>query len=297
MVFMKKTEFFQHITQVRRSVLNWYRKNRRDLPWRHTRDPYCVLVSEIMLQQTQVSRVLIKYQEFLTTFPSVQDLADAKPSEVIKVWAGLGYNRRALYLQKTAKAVVATYHGMFPSDLQQLKQLPGIGDYTARAILSFAFGKSLPMMDTNHRRFYQRVLFGMNSKKDAELLLAAEHVLPRKRAYDWNQALMDFGSLVCLTGEPRCEDCPLQRYCKAYPSVLKIKKTKKPHTKKSIPFRETDRYIRGRIIEQLRQVDVCSLLDLLQIFQEFNDVRVRRIIEDLAREELLVKRGNRIQLP
>ena len=152
--------------QIRKKILTWYAIAKRDhFPWRKTRNPYKILVSEVMLQQTQVSRVIDKYREFLRVFPNAKKLSDAKASEVITAWAGLGYNRRALFLQKTAKAVREVHGGRFPKYLEMLKTLPGVGDYTARAVLSFAFEQPVPMMDTNHRRFYQRVLFGFKEKK------------------------------------------------------------------------------------------------------------------------------------
>ena len=213
--------------QICSRLLGWYVEHQRDLPWRRTEDPYNILVSEVMLQQTQVSRVLEKYREFLHAFPTVQALAKAKTSAVIKTWKGLGYNRRALFLQRTAQAVVNEHGGTFPQTLEALVKLPGVGDYTARAILSFALDKQVPMMDTNHRRFYSRVLHGIKKVKDKDLLVDALVLLPKKKAYDWNQALMDFGSSICLTRKPRCEVCPLQKYCKAYPDVLTEIKPKK----------------------------------------------------------------------
>lgn len=285
------------IQTIRRILLRWYGVHRRDLPWRHTRDPYHILVSEIMLQQTQVSRVQEKYHEFLREFPTLQALAIATSGDVIRVWAGLGYNRRALFLQRTAQAVMQEYDGVFPQSIDLLKKLPGVGDYTARAILSFAFEQPVPMMDTNHRRFYQRVFFGLNTKKDDQLLKQAEVVLPPKASYDWNQALMDFGSMMCLSGVPRCGECPLKRYCKAYPGVLKNNKTTRQQNKKTITFRETDRYVRGRIIDQLRNVDGLSINNVLQEFSQYGEERVKRIVADLIDDGLIVEKKKRLQLP
>lgn len=248
-----------------------------------------------MLQQTQVERVKEKYREFLMAFPTVKKLAVAPTSEVIRVWKGLGYNRRALFLQKTAQAVVEKYNGKFPEDLVLLKELPGVGDYTARAILSFAFDKPVAMMDTNHRRFYQRVFFGLDTKKDAFLLEEAEIILPTKKAYDWNQALMDFGSMICTTQRPACEVCPLKKECAAYPGILSAVTEKKK--KKTIPFRETDRFFRGRIIDLLREQERVSVGILAQTFGELPAERLERILLQLERDGLILRQKRDIVLP
>lgn len=287
---------------INKKLLHWYSQNKRILPWRQTHDPYKILVSEIMLQQTQVSRVLIKYREFLTAFSDIKSLAEASTSDVIKTWKGLGYNRRALFLQKTAKAIVSDYNSTFPQDIKTLISLPGVGDYTARAVLSFAFKKPVPMMDTNHRRFYQRVYFGLETKKDKELLVLAQQVLPKKHAYDFNQALMDFGSLICKTKKPTCEICPLKKSCLAYPDILSeeynsSQKIKKNNKKKSLPFKQTDRFIRGKIIDELRKHDDCLIKDIINIFKNFDKNRINKVIVGLEKDSLIVKENKRILLP
>lgn len=283
--------------QIQKTLLQWYKIHQRAaLPWRHTRDPYKILVSEIMLQQTQVNRVIEKYHEFLTAFPTVQDLALAKASEVIAAWKGLGYNRRALYLQKTAQAIVSEYNGVFPQTIDELTALPGVGDYTARAVLSFAFEQPIPMMDTNHRRFYQRRLFGLDSKKDKNLLLAAEELIPKKRAYDWNQALMDFGSLVCTTSKPKCESCPFQNNCPAYPAIL-TELPKKNKKKKSIPFKQTDRYFRGRIIDYLRENRILTVVKAKKLFPEISKERLETVMTGLEKDGLIIREKKSMLLP
>lgn len=288
------------IIPIRKKILFWYNKNKRDLPWRHTRNPYHILVSEVMLQQTQVDRVIFKYQEFLKQFPTTKKLAAASTADVIRAWQGLGYNRRALFLQKTAKAVEEKYKGKFPQTIEELKELPGVGDYTARAILSFAFELPYPMMDTNHRRFYQRVFFGLEQKSDKELLASAEKVIP-KQPYDWNQGLMDFGSTVCLTSRPKCETCPLQKYCKAYPKIhLENVKTLKHKSKKknAVPFKQTDRYVRGRIVDLLRQEQSVRSEQVYRLFaEEYGYDRVEKIVARLVKDELIVEKKGKIYLP
>lgn len=284
-----------------RIVLSWYKKYHRSLPWRKTRDPYQILVSEVMLQQTQVDRVVAKYKEFLKKFPTIRVLAQAPTAEVIRAWKGLGYNRRALYLQGAAQMIVTEHRGKFPKSIVQLKRLPGVGEYTARAILAFAFGEAIPVLDTNHRRFYQRVLFGIQPKADRELLQAATALLPTRRAWDWNQALMDFGSLVCLTGRPKCESCPVRRLCRAYPRIQlpSVSNRQKTESGKqtNTPFRDSDRYFRGRIIDTLREKEKGTDQFFKKQFPELSRKRYRSIVSALEKDGLLKRAGAHILLP
>lgn len=283
-----------NVQNIQRKLFVWYKKHARThLPWRHTRDPYSILVSEVMLQQTQVDRVIVKYQEFLKKFPTVFALAQASSSDVIHAWQGLGYNRRALFLQKTAKTVAEQFQGIFPADLETLKTLPGVGDYTARAILSFAFEQPVPMMDTNHRRCYNRVFFGVQPIPDDKLLKKAEEIVPRKQAYDWNQALMDFGSLVCTTKSPACETCPLNTVCKA---AFKVKTMSKEKKKAGVRFEDSDRYVRGRIVEALRNGEVITRTYLYKTYTNRTREILDQIIEKLCRDGLTHEHNGRIVL-
>jgi A/G-specific adenine glycosylase len=177
----------------------WYAENGRDLPWRRTRDPYAILVSEVMLQQTQVSRVQPRWHDWLARWPTVEALAAATPAEVISAWSGLGYNRRAVALRRCARRVVEL--GGFPSDPDELERLPGIGPYTAAAVACFAFGAQLATPDTNARRVLGRA-FGDPGLGP-----------PVGQAYEWNQALFDLGSQICIARRPRCAACPLADGC------------------------------------------------------------------------------------
>jgi A/G-specific adenine glycosylase len=283
-----------------RCMLRWYKKNKRDLPWRNTRNPYRILISEVMLQQTQVDRVIPKYKEFLRAFPSAKQLANAKTADVIKAWRGLGYNRRALFLRHAAGRVVREYGGRFPKDLHELKTLPGVGDYTARAILSFAFDAPVPMMDTNHRRFYQRIFFGHKKVDDRVLLQKAEEIIPKKLAYDWNQALMDFGSLaLCSNTREYCLYEPIRELCKACrePDTKKTRQKNTKQKKKTIPFRETDRYYRGRIIDELREKDRIARLLLRKKFDDISDERFERIVRRLEKDGLILQEKKSIVFP
>jgi A/G-specific adenine glycosylase len=181
------------------ALLAWYAEHGRDLPWRHTRDPYAILVSEVMLQQTQVARVLERYGPWLERWPTPAALAAAPAADVLRAWSGLGYNRRALNLQNAARRVVEL--GEFPRDVESLERLPGIGPYTARAIACFAFGAELIALDTNVRRVLERALG------------TTDVAPPPGRAWDFNQALFDLGAQVCLARVPRCPACPLAAAC------------------------------------------------------------------------------------
>jgi A/G-specific adenine glycosylase len=197
----------------------WYAENGRDLPWRRTHDPYRILVSEIMLQQTQVERVIPKYREFLRRYPTLERLAGAPTAEVERVWRPLGYNVRPLQLQGIARETVARYAGRLPDDAAALREFRGIGRYTAGAILAFAYGKDTAVLDTNVRRVLGRVFLGPRGIRRARgqklYWELAEALVPAGRAYDFNQALMDFGATWCTARRPRCIRCPMRTLCKS----------------------------------------------------------------------------------
>ncbi len=201
-------------------LLDWYRKNGRDLPWRGENNPYAVWVSEIMLQQTRVDTVIPYFEKWMRIFPSVEDLASASEQDVLNAWEGLGYYSRARNLHKTARILVTEHDGKLPQDPNALRPLPGIGRYTAGAIASIAFGLDEPVLDGNLRRVYTR-LFDVSEFADSssgeKILwgLAAEH-LPKGGAGDFNQALMDLGALICLPRNPRCQLCPLLNECQSF---------------------------------------------------------------------------------
>lgn len=199
-------------------LLGWYRRNRRDLPWRRTRDPYHILVSEIMLQQTQVSRVLPKYAEWLTKYPSLESLANASVREVRETWYPLGYNIRPVRLRQIARAALRHHAGKIPDTREDLLKLKGIGPYTAGAVLSFAYRRDAAILDTNVRRVLRRVFLGDGATTTtARLWELSEALLPRGKAYNFNQALMDFGATVCTARKPQCPACALARICASYP--------------------------------------------------------------------------------
>ena len=200
------------------NLLEWYTESGRDLPWRHTSDPYQILVSEIMLHQTQVDRVLPKYLQWIQAYPSFQALAAAPLSEVEALWRPLGYNFRPIRLHKIAQRVISEFHGQLPKTLEELTAIKGIGRYTAGAILSFAFHKDAPIVDTNIRRVIQRLfnIQGNSLRAPAKKLIwqIAEKMIPQGQAYTFNQAIMDFGALVCVARNPHCQSCFMKERCR-----------------------------------------------------------------------------------
>jgi A/G-specific adenine glycosylase len=204
--------------RIQTQLLRWFEKNARDLPWRRTRDPYAIWVSEIMLQQTQVNTVIPYYQNFLKAFPTRNHLARADLSEVLKVWEGLGYYSRARNLHRASQIVSNHFKGKIPDNLMDLRTLPGIGRYTAGAILSIAFNKEAPVLDGNVKRVLSR-LFAIadptgRGKTEARLWHLSESLLPKGEASSFNQGLMDLGATTCTPKEPECSKCPLCRLCK-----------------------------------------------------------------------------------
>jgi A/G-specific adenine glycosylase len=274
---------------LQQAVLAWYRQDHRQLPWRHTHDPYAILVAEVMLQQTQVDRVIPKYRAFLARYPSLADLAAASRAEVITAWSGLGYNLRAVRLHEIAKQVVERWGGRLPRTLAELRSLKGIGRYTAGAIACFAYGEATPAMDTNVRRVLTRIFAAeapAASQDDKQAWELAEAVLPVDDAYDWNQALMDLGAVICLSRGPRCLLCPAQDLCSArrewtaasgeerlvaegratYAAGATGRRATaplQPRTKGEERFEGSRRWYRGRIVEALRQTSGAVDLDAL----------------------------------
>lgn len=205
----------------RQRLLGWYRRHGRSLPWRETSDPYHILVSEVMLQQTQVDRVLPKFHEWLDRYPSFEALAAANEAEVVRTWYPLGYNIRPRRLHAIAREAVARFGGALPDDEETLLSFKGIGAYTAGAVRSFAFGKRAAILDTNVARVLYRVFVGRGDLKShamkQRLWALSWAVLPHRHMFDFNQALMDLGATVCSARAPRCTGCPMSRGCRSFP--------------------------------------------------------------------------------
>jgi A/G-specific adenine glycosylase len=241
----------------RRAVLDWFDARGRVFPFRGTTDPYLVLVSEVLLQQTQISRGGPAWVRFTAEFTTVESLAAATPAAVLRAWQGLGYNRRAINLQRAARIVVEDLGGAFPRDVAGLERLPGVGPYTARAVASIAFRIPTGAVDTNVRRVLGRVLAGGPDGLTArELQAAADKVVDPEQPDDWTHALMDIGSTLCKPVKPLCPDCPVVAFCQyaagvraASPAAVRPRTAKAPGGH----FEASTRWLRGRILDQLRE--------------------------------------------
>lgn len=221
-------------------LLKWYRENRRELPWRKNSDPYRVWVSEIMLQQTQVKTVVPYFEEFLRTYPSIKALADAQENEILSAWSGLGYYKRGRNLHKAARIVCEQHGGEFPRDFSQALQLPGIGPYTAGAILSLAYGEPVPILDGNISRLFSRYLKIEGALEGSTLAKLRKFLVQlvseasvAENIRDFNQALMEMGALVCTPRNPQCVSCPLAASCIAYQKGLE-KTLPQPRTRRAV---------------------------------------------------------------
>ncbi|HLI95078.1 MAG TPA: A/G-specific adenine glycosylase [Candidatus Baltobacteraceae bacterium] len=273
-------------------LLDWYaRCGRSHLPWRTTRDPYRVLVSEFMLQQTQVDRVLPKYELFLERFPDVWSLARASTADVLRMWKGLGYNSRAVRLKQIAQAVCERFGGLMPSDEETLRTLPGIGPYTVAAIRAFAFDCDDAATDTNVRRVTHRVVYGLEfppAVTASALDARARELVPAGRGHDWNSATMDLGATICTARAPKCLLCPLQPACAAAPvDAASLEQARSGHSRRrspqeTIPFEQTTRYARGRIIDRLRELPPGQRISLLDLHEQVTR-RIGRSSEELHR--------------
>jgi A/G-specific adenine glycosylase len=238
---------------VRSALLEWFYEHRRDLAFRRTSDPWAVLVSEVMAQQTQAARAAEAWSRFLVAFPTPTALAAASPAAVLRAWRGLGYNRRALALQAAARAIVADHGGAVPADLDALERLPGVGPYTARAVAAIAFGLPVIGLDTNVRRVLSRAFFDRTPATD-HLQRFADSLVPDERAADWSHALMDLGATICTARLPGCAECPLQGVCRFAGAAAPRRRavTGRPPRRASPPFPLTNRWLRGRILDRLR---------------------------------------------
>jgi A/G-specific adenine glycosylase len=272
-------------------LLQWYELHGRShLPWRRSRDPYRILVSEFMLQQTQVERVLPKFEAFVAQFPDFAALARSRTADVVRMWQGLGYNSRAVRLQQIAREVAARFGGVMPQDTQMLRSLPGIGPYTLAALRAFAFGRDDAALDTNVRRVTHRVLHGIEyppKVSASDLDRDARMLVPRGRGHDWNSAMMDLGATLCTARAPKCPICPLQSVCAAAPidpaqlEAARVRHGRKRSPQESLPFEQTTRYARGRIIDRLRELPEGQRISMLDLHRDVTH-GIGRTAEELA---------------
>lgn len=285
------------------SILRWYAVYGRSFPWRRTTNPYRILLSEIMAQQTQVGRVAEYYPRWLKQFPSFTALSNAPAAVVLRAWSGLGYNSRALRFHRLAKTVVNEFRSRLPHDPQQLLALPGIGRYTAHAVSCFAFGARVPVVDVNIRRIITR--WTRPVKTTAEVLSehdawsTAEQFLPAKKYYHWNQALMDLGALICSPRNPKCNECPVSNYCaSAYSSVFlqnTVSVKKNEPSWKGVPRR----LYRGRILKMLHHHALSAEEIASSLWSDPADrdiAWVATLLQSMQRDGLLSLRGNSFRI-
>jgi A/G-specific adenine glycosylase len=279
--------------KIQQKLLQWYGKNKRDLPWRRTRDPYAIWISEMMLQQTQVATVIPYYERFLKSFPTVRHLASADLSDVLRIWEGLGYYSRARNLHKAARTIVTRFDGIIPENSENLLTLPGIGRYTAGAILSIAFNKDAPILDGNVKRVVARIFAIPGNPKEVKteqvLWEISEALIPRGHASSFNQALMELGAIVCTPKAPQCPVCPLHDACKARKQGNPENFPKKANQKK-IPHLEAVSAViikNGRVL--LRQRPPRGLLGGLWEFPNWETAKgkdLRRSLKNHLKKEM-----------
>ena len=233
----------------RDAILAWYSSHGRSLAFRRTTDPYAVLVSEAMAQQTQAARAAEHWERFMTRFPTVESLAAASPAEVLRQWQGLGYNRRALAVWRAAGVIGAKHGGRVPDSVEELEALPGVGPYTARAVAAIAFGRPVGAVDVNVGRVIGRLAFGGDGVPRRDVQAVADAAISSTDPAKWTHALMDLGAAVCRARVPRCDDCPARPSCR-YEKSGDAERSPKPDRlrRANMPFRSTTRWLRGRLV-------------------------------------------------
>ncbi len=272
----------------------WWAERGRDLPWRRARDPWAVLVSEAMLQQTQVARVLRRYEAFLELFPTPAACAAAPVAEVVRAWSGLGYNRRAVSLHRTAVAVVEQHGGRLPADRQALEALPGVGAYTARAVLAFAFEMDVGVVEVNTARVLARVAGRTLSAAEAQD--AADALVPAGEGWVWNQAMVDLGATVCTRRAPACAECPIAGLCRwtADRATAPDPAARPP---RQAAFAGSDRQGRGRLVDALRRGPVGPHGLAAAAGWPDDADRARRVAATLVADGLAVYHAGGLRLP
>jgi A/G-specific adenine glycosylase len=298
-----------NLPQVRRALLAWHRRHGMHAPWRESGDPYHVLVAAVMAQQTQMSRVMPAFERFVAAFPTIEALAEASPAGVIRAWAGMGYNQRAVRLHRAAKQIAASG---WPRKAAELQLIDGIGPFTAAIVASFAFGEAAACVDTNVRRVLGR-LAGDQSIDGAPLQQLADASMARRSPARWNEALMDYGARVC-TVRPKCGACVVARWCASRERVAlpmrrvgdaPVPNTAKPVAKKRPPpYEGSDRYVRGRIIDVLRGLPPGSAVRIVDLPRLVANGRaapsaaeVRGLVAALVRTGLVAVKGGKAALP
>jgi A/G-specific adenine glycosylase len=281
---------------MRDAVLAWFDANGRMFAIREARDPYAILVSEVMAQQTQIGRAQEYWTRWMATFPTLDSLAAASPRDVLRAWAGLGYNRRAINLQRAARIVVAEHGGRMPETVDGLERLPGVGPYTARAVAAIAFGVPVTAVDTNVRRVLSRVAAADGVVPPPDVQLLADGLLPVDRSAAWTQALMDVGATFCRSRRPVCGACPVRAWCRFAAAGMDPARVEGPR----VPFARTSRWLRGRILARLRNVDDAAWTHFPNAIGDHDSDAVTSALAAMARDGLVELDGDdarRARLP
>ena len=273
----------------RDAILAWYAEHGRPLAFRRTRDPYAILVSEAMAQQTQASRAAAYWERFMELFPTVEALAAATPADVLRAWQGLGYDRRALALWRTARIVVGMHGGRMPETVAELLALPGIGPYTARAVAALAFGAPVGAVDVNVRRVLARILAGdAHALAASELQRVADDAVPPDRPGEWTHALMDVGATLCRPRAPRCQECPARPWCQLASRATPEKAAPRTRPRRPSPtFTSTNRWLRGRILDRLRAAPDGEWVPLDAAIGTHDHAKVRAAADAMAADGVL----------
>ena len=284
----------------RDAILAWFDASGRKFPFRGAEDPYAILVSETMAQQTQIARASAKWTSFLTRFPTVGALADASPADVLREWRGLGYNRRALNLQRAARQIVTEHGGRVPVELAALERLPGVGPCTARAVAALAFGQPVGPVDTNVRRVLGRIVGGTTQPAVRELQEFADRAVPLDRTADWTHAVMDLGATICLAARPRCAACPARPWCRYADEGRSVPQRPARRGGGQPGFAETTRWLRGRLIDLLRDAPASDWTLITPPIGVHGHGVVAQVLDKMAAEglvELHRSRPLRARLP
>ncbi|WP_420446642.1 A/G-specific adenine glycosylase [Candidatus Poriferisodalis sp.] len=277
------------------ALITWWAAERRDLPWRRTHDPWLVLVSEVMLQQTQVERVLPYFESFVERWPTPQRCAEAALSEVLAAWQGLGYPRRARNLRRTATLITQRHGGEVPSGLDDLGDLPGIGPYTARAVQAFAFGIDTGVVDTNVGRILARWTGHRLTASQAQRI--ADELVPAGEGWSWNQAMMDLGNRICTKRTPRCRDCPVRKWCAWAGSQGPDPADRSAGVStRQAPYEGSDRQARGRLLAALSECEIGRAHAAAAMDLEHDEIRVQRLVSELIAEGLITADGDQLRL-
>jgi A/G-specific adenine glycosylase len=283
----------QELRHFQSAVLGWYRTRARPLRIRTTREPWAILLAEVMAQQTQISRVEAAWAAFLDRFPTPARLAEAPASETLRAWSGLGYNRRALNLHRAAQDIVTRHGGRVPCDVAELEALPGVGPYTARAVAATAFGRPVGAVDTNVRRVLTRVVGRDLSAR--ELQARADELVDGVDPASWTHAVMDLGALVCRPRRPDCASCPISRWCVSAGMARRPEATARP---RGLPFEHTSRWLRGRIVARLRDLEDGAWARMPEVIGSHGPDGIAMAVAALRHDGLVEERADgAVRLP